>query len=350
MLRIDRIDEQLAALSKPELEPVSSFRLSTHDSLVICAGFEERAIEFLKQAVRPQPCEGRVLIVNYVPVLPENRLAETRRMCESAGLPFEVINYDRENVSGFGDLLCAKLSSDLGRIYVDVSGMSRLLIVQILVALVNRSCGFERSSVLYAEASDYPPTEDEVKAEIERMGINPLHSVMLLSSGVFDVQVIPELASASYDGQQTRLVAFPSFNIDQLIALYNELQPSHCTIIHGVPPDPQNKWRTDAISTLNHLDSSGTEEVFYTSTLDYRKTLQCLLRIYAKDGTTERILVAPTGSKMQSVAVGLFRAFVRDIQIVYPAARDFTSPTNYTHGVKRLYHLPLDSFVLHKSP
>jgi hypothetical protein len=350
MVRVDRIDEQLAALSKPSLEPLSSFRPSDDHCLVMCAGFEKRAIAFLTEVTRRQLHKGRVLIVNYVPVLPQNRLEETQRKCKGAGLSFETIDYDRENVAGFGDLICRKLGSDPGRIYVDVSGMSRLLIVQILVALQDRPRGFRGCSVLYAEASKYPPSEVKVMAEIKKMDIDPLHTAMLLSSGVFDVHVIPELASTSYDGQQSRLVAFPSFNIDQLIALRNELQPSHCTIIHGVPPDPQNKWRTDAISKLNHLENTGTGEVFYTSTLDYRETLDCLLRIYANHGTTERILVAPTGSKMQSVSVGLLRAFVRDIQIAYPAARDFTSPTNYTRGVKRLYHLPLDAFVLHKSP
>jgi hypothetical protein len=198
---------------------------------------------------------------------------------------------------------------------------------------------------LYAEAAEYPPVEDEVKNEIAKMDVDPLHMVMLLSSGVFDLQVIPELASASLDGQQSRLVTFPSFNTNQLVALRNELQPSRYTIINGVPPDPQNKWRTDAISKLNHLESHKWEEFIYTSTLDYRDTLDCLLWIYARHGAAERILVAPTGSKMQSVAVGLFRAFVKDVQIVYPAAQEFTSRTNYTLRVKSLYHLPLDTFT-----
>jgi len=346
VLRVDRIDEQFAALSKPLLEPVGSFRLSADCCLVICAGFEERAVAFVKMAAEANVREGRILVVNYVPTLLENRLSEVTSECERAGVRFEVVDYDRENVSGFGDLICAKLASKVGRVYVDVSGMSRLLIVQILVALENRPSGLRGCSVLYAEASEYPPSEDEVEAEIEKMDIDPLHTVMLLSSGVFDVQVIPELASTSYDGQQTRLVAFPSFNTDQLIALRNELQPSRETIIHGVPPDPQNRWRTDAISKLNHLERPNGEEIYYTSTLDYRETLDRLLQIYANHGAAERILVAPTGSKMQSVAVGLFRAFVKDVQVVYPTARDYTSRTNYTRGVKQLYQLPLDSFAL----
>ena len=86
--------------------------------------------------------------------------------------------------------------------------------------------------------------------------------------------------------------------------------------------------------------------MFETSTLDYRETLDTLLRIYAAHGPTERILIAPTGSKMQAVAVGVFRSFIRDAQIVYPTPHEFTSPSAYTFGVKHVYHLVLDPFVL----
>jgi hypothetical protein len=346
MLRVDRIDRQLRALSKPSLEALTSFRPAGDYCLVVCAGFEDRALAFLEEATRAQVRKGHVVIVNYIPVLPENKLAETRRKCEDAGLSYEVVDYDREDVSGFGDLMCSKLHPCLGRLYLDVSGMSRLLIVQILVALGSRPGALEKCSVLYAEATDYPPSEEEFEAEMKRLDIDPLRTVMLLSSGVFDIQVVPELASTSYDGQQTRLVAFPSFNTDQLIALGNELQPSRYSIIHGVPPDPRRRWRTEAISRLNHLERLQREEAYHTSTLDYRETLDRLLEIYSRHGAGQRILVAPTGSKMQSVAVGLFRAFVKDVQVVYPTARDFTSRTNYTVGVRMLYHLPLDSFGL----
>jgi hypothetical protein len=97
---------------------------------------------------------------------------------------------------------------------------------------------------------------------------------------------------------------------------------------------------------LNHVENLKGEEIFTTDTLDYRQTLDQLLEIYRLHGATERILIAPTDSKMQAVAVGIFRAFVRDVQIVYPTPRAFTSPTSYTIGVKSRYQLPLDAFTL----
>ncbi len=77
--------------------------------------------------------------------------------------------------------------------------------------------------------------------------------------------------------------------------------------------------------------------------LYYEETLEHLLRIYDKYNYLERIFIAPTGSKMQTVAVGIFRTFMNDVQIVYPTPRKFSSK-KYTVGVKNIYSLDLKSF------
>ena len=69
-----------------------------------------------------------------------------------------------------------------------------------------------------------------------------------------------------------------------------------------------------------------------------------ILGLYRKVGDREKLVIAPTGSKMQSVAVGLFRAFMRDIQIVYPTPQTFSSPGRHTEGVRRIYRLSLAQF------
>jgi hypothetical protein len=345
MLRISKINEELGSLQKPALEGVDALKLSPGDCLVLCAGFEDRALAFLKNAAN-QRDQFRVLLINYLPFMNENRAAEIHEICKAANVPYSDLTYDRQDPSGFGDIFPDALGPVDGRLYIDVSGMSRLLIVQILVSLGIGPTGFSKTTVLYAEATSYPPDKKEVDDALGKSDVDPLYSIMLLSSGVFDVMVVPELLSISLDGQQTRLVAFPSFNTDQLTALRSELQPSRYSIINGAPPAAENKWRTEAIAKLNHIENLKGEENFTTDTLDYRQTLDQLLEIYRQHGAAERILIAPTGSKMQSVAVGIFRAFVRDAQIVYPTPRAFTSPTSYTIGVKKLYALPLDAFSL----
>ena len=139
------------------------------------------------------------------------------------------MTYDRQNPAGFGAVLSEKIAGIKGRIFLDVSAMSRLLIVQSLVALRERGCGFKDCVVAYAEATSYPPTEEEVEQALRQSAKDPLYSILLLSSGVFDVTVIPELSSTSISGNQTRLVAFPTFSTDQLTALRSELAPSRLT-------------------------------------------------------------------------------------------------------------------------
>ena len=75
--------------------------------------------------------------------------------------------------------------------------MSRLLILQVLVALGNRTDRFDRCSVAYTEAQVYPPSQNEAEAKIAKRNIDPTYSVLFLSSGVFEVTIVPELSSAS---------------------------------------------------------------------------------------------------------------------------------------------------------
>ena len=344
MLRISRIDEVLTDLTKPELDDADSLDISAADCLIVCAGFEDRALAFLRNSTSRPGHQFHVLVINYLPVISQNRAIEIDEICCRSQLHQIPVTYDRRDPAGFGDAFLDKLRSLGGRVYLDVSGMSRLLIVQLLVALGNRDSGFSRCSILYAEAVEYPPSMTEVEDAMAKSGTDPLYSMMLLSTGVFEVTIVPELSSFSPASQQTRLVAFPSFNTDQLTALRIEIQPSRYSIIHGVPPATENLWRKETIARLNHTDSLEAEESYSTSTLDYRETLNCLLEIYARHAATERILIAPTGSKMQAVAVGILRSFLTDVQIVYPTPRTFTSPTSYTIGVKRLYQLPLDNY------
>jgi hypothetical protein len=326
----------------PALQPTNQLRLEAEDCLVLCAGFEDRAQGILKNAAAVGS-EFNVVVVDYLPFLADNRLNEIRALCREAKLKTVEVTYDRQNPAGFGTTLLETVSEIRGRIFLDVSGMSRLLIVQSLVALSNRDAGLSICVIAYAEATDYPPSTAEVEQALKQASEDPMHTILLLSSGVFDVTVVPELSSTSISGGQNRLVAFPTFSADQLMALLNELGPSRLTFINGIPPSTENKWRTEAIAKINRLDSI-THEGLSASTLDYRETLNALLTLYGRGSERERLLLSPTGSKMQSVAVGLFRAFIDDVQIVYPTPKDFCSPTNYTRGVGQLYALPLENF------
>lgn len=336
-------DEKLAALSKPSLKTVEQFRFTAEDWLVVCAGFEDRALGVLQNAVSTRT-GFNVLLIHYQPFLKENRTDIIRRICECEGIKVVEVVYNRQEPSGFGSLFIDKLNACQGRIFVDISAMSRLLIVQILVALGMQRNGFTRTWIVYAEAGSYSPTQLEAKAEMEKSKSDPTFSILFLSSGIFEVTVVPELSSFALAGAQTRLIAFPSLDAHHLMALRAEIQPSRFSFIEGVPPSAQNRWRQGVIAGVNKLDQYQNAERFQTSTLDYRETLDRLLGLYSEHTIRERLLVSPTGSKMQTVAVAIFRARVRDVQIVYPTPHGFHKVDGYTSGIGTLHLLSLAPF------
>lgn len=342
-LEVKTPDEILSSRQKPVMETVSTFSLSPEDWFVLCGGFEDRVLAFLKNAASNKT-PFNVVLVNYEPFVRENKTADIKGICQDSSIRLVELTYDRQEPVGFGSILVEALSACRGRLFLDISGMSRLLIVQTLVALHKRPKGFSNCFIAYTEAQNYPPSPEKAKEEISKSESDPTFSIFFLSSGVFEVTVVPELSSFVVAGVQTRLIAFPSLDAHQLIALRAELQPSRLSIIEGIPPSVHNQWRKEAIARVNQLDKIHPKETRQVSTLNYQETLSCLLELYKKYGIHERLLISPTGSKMQAVAVGIFRAFLDDIQIVYPTPRDFLKPERYTKGIGNMHLLALDKF------
>ena len=311
---------------------------------MICAGFEDRAVATLRRLCETRRSDFSLGLVSYLPYQQENRIEELREISQSADLQVTEFVYDRENPSGMGEKL-RRFTQMSERIFVDICGMSRLLIVQILAELLTPE---SRSvTVIYGEAEEYPPSREQVEQDHREDVTRPVPGY--LSSGIFEIAATPELSSVSMLGEAIRLIAFPSFDPAQLTNLLQELQPTYTEFIHGIPPAQENKWRTEAISKLNRsaLDELRGKRDHETSTLDYREILYKLLQIYAERSMFDRLVVAPTGSKMQAVAVGLFRAALHDVQIVYPTPQVFTTPEEHTVGLRQLYQLdiPAEAFT-----
>ena len=338
MMRVVREDERLGRKSWPPSRVVATPAVSRRACLIVCAGFEERTTGVL-QALADSGSEGlRVIVMKYLPHNVQNRIDEVRELCRIGKMNVTELEYDRERPSGAARAVLANLRG-ADETVVDVSGMSRLLIVQLLTALLQEVACTVR--VLYSEAMKYLPTEDTYRAS----SADAHDGVMLsyLSTGVVEVAATPELSSTAMAGEAIRLVAFPSFDPAQMANLVQELQPTYTDVIHGVPPREGNRWRTNAIRELNCavLETLAQVRDHYVSTMDYRETLRLLTRIYDERNVFDRIVIAPTGSKMQAVAVGLLRTALQDVQIVYPVPQTFAAAEEYTVGVRRLHEIDI---------
>ncbi len=331
-----RKDEELASFDWPTVESVDELLLGSKDCFVAGIGFEDRALAGLHLACEVSNQFG-VVGLHYLPEVEENREAEFSEVCRANRLEVENFTYDRENPSGIG-LTVGEHTSRFERVYLDISGMSRLLIVQLLAELIRR-----RNTVclIYTEAEVYPPLEHEFDGSHQDGAASPSY----LSSGIFEIVSSPELSSVSMLGSAIRLISFPSFDPSQLSNLVQEVQPTHNDVINGVPPYEELAWRTSAIQKLNSSTVNGLKRArcHNVSTFDYRETLGLLLGIYDKYAAFDRLVVAPTGSKMQAVAVGIMRGVLEDVQIVYPTPLQFLEPSRYTEGVKKICRVRLDS-------
>lgn len=336
-----RIDQRLAEVDWPQPYKVEVPLVEISDCLVICAGVETRSIGTLRR-IRDAGKSGFTFgLISYFPEQPGNKEQELRTISRDAALQVKSFIYDRGNPSGMGEEL-KDFTQGFERVFIDITGMSNLLIVQTLVALIGAQN--QQLSILYGEAKEYPPSKEEFQQNHNI--VEPVFGH--LSSGIFEIALTPELSSVAMLGQPLRLVAFPTFDASQLTNLLYELQPTYVELIHGIPPSKENDWRTEAIRSHNLPSLHGLQRIddeHKTSTFDYRETLHKLLAIYAERSMFDRIVISPTGSKMQSLAVGLFRAALHDIQIVYPTPRVFAAPEKYTLGLRELYQLDLPTEV-----
>ncbi len=343
--QILRADEALGNIELPDLREVDVPSVGKDDSVLVCAGFEARAIEAPRRLLKAGVKNINIGLIDYLPHYIENKRREILKISESGNFKVHEFVYDRENPAGIGDNIC-QYTDRYRRVFVDISGMSRLLIVQILVSLLRRNR--QSITILYCEAERYPPSEIDFDRDQDHESSGSQMSY--LTSGIFEIAVTPELASASMLGADIRLVAFPSFDYTQLKNLFHELQPTYVDIVHGMPPVENNEWRMWAVKKLNLHTINSLPRANYMehekSTLNYKETLHLLLDIYKRRSMFDRIVVAPTGSKMQAVAVGLFRAVLYDIQIVYPTPYIFKEPDQYTVGVRRMYALDLPENIV----
>lgn len=334
-----RPDEKLSKLDWPSTRAIDVPSIGRKDCLLTCTGFEDRAIETVRRISEIQRADFALGVINYLPEQEENRTEELNGILRKANFhTVEKFIYNREKPSGIGEKLRYFLRS-YSRVFIDISGMSRLLIVQILVALIA-----ERNipiSIIYGEPEEYLPLQIDFEQDHENdRGVSFPNYI---SSGIFEVASTPELSSTSMSGEAIRLIAFPSFDSTQLANLLQELQPTYADLIYAMPPTERNKWRVEAVRKINNqsLGEINKKADHTVSALDYRETLKTLLHIYAKRSMFDRLVLAPTGSKMQAVAVGLFRAILDDVQIVYPTPQTFLQPDKYTVGLRQLYQLDL---------
>jgi hypothetical protein len=325
----------------PALEPLDSFPTTAHDVLVHAPGFEDRTMAVASAITFPAACAA--ILLDYRPFNPKNRLGDVRLALTEQGVRIsdsDVLLYDRFAPDHFEQRLRDRLIEHAAsRVILDISTMSKLAILLILGVCMELDL---EVVVVYTEALFYGPSKEEFEDarkndEIHRPSIQ-------IYTGVHGVVRVNSLASVAMQGQPTAAVVFMSFNDSLTQVLLNTVYPSRLFLINGRPP--VHSWREEATAWIHDqvrheweednplsLEKDGEAALprRAVSTLDYRETVSLLIRLYWELSATHRLLLAPSGSKMQAVGCYLVKALHPDIHVEYPSPDGFLP--EYSSGI-----------------
>lgn len=307
----------------PQIQPLDFKKLTIEKKslLICCEGFEERSLSFASKCDRNSIFK-KSLIIKYKP---------EKKSCFDELLPLvrslsntepETCIFHRFEPQEFeNELFLNKktIIDSIDEIVVDISVMSKLMIIVLILWLSD----FQgKIRIIYSEPMEYAPS----RQEFELYRNDPTKQGWMPSLGVHDVVRTTWTSSIIMQSAPSMVIAFASFNEQLLRALMSAVNPSHFFLVNGIPP--HLSWREEATQFINReiivdfpienpLNGNGKLKN-RVSTLYYEETFKFLSELYSKYCYSYRCIIAPTGSKLQSLACGLFKICCPDVHIEYP--------------------------------
>jgi len=307
---------------------------------ITAAGFEDRATTLLDYFLSKKIHIERALAIRYQPNGdPRNKVTVTKNKLEKVCPSVGWINYDRLDPQKFQRELAPIVDSlSSFHVLIDISGMSKFLTMVLLQAFTRFP---NNLSVVYAEAGIYYPTKKKFEKMKKKLGATP----DFLTSDVYTILHVTSLSSVSMQGYPILLLVYPTFNHHEVVALHNEVSPQHLILLEGDPHKDADKWRLQAVREVNRSVTANPDyhcESKVVSTFDYISNIETLEEIYQRYCFTHKILLATTGSKLQTIASFLFKQLHPDMQIVYPVTKAFIG--EYSEGCKALWAINFGPF------
>ena len=341
----------VSAMTYPALKALTD-KLGDFDLIVAAAGFEDRTLG-LTTTLPPRPHVGRVFLLIYRGWQRGNKVAEVVSSYRKHGIVIkrdDEVRYDRLYPDKFADSLHRRLQlSQASRVLLDITSMSRMAIMLCLDVICEHDLDL---TIFYAEAERYGPSLEEYELA-KTMGLH--RPSVQVYSGVHGVTRAGRLSSVALQGEPSACIAFMSMNEKLTQAIITALSPSRLFLINGRPP--RHQWREEATAWIHEqlrrewpaednpitFDAKGHSlPLRATSTLDYRQTVDVLLDLYWQLAAEYRLILAPTGSKMQTVGCYISKAINQDIHIEYPTPEGFLP--EYTSGIGECWTVPFGRF------
>jgi len=320
---------------------------SQNTLLIVSEGFEDRSLTWLASLPKSVIFQDAI-IFTYRPEK-KSRLKELKPLVESRTKKYpKILEFFRFEPQITESLLINETKNwdkKFDEIIIDISVMSKLMIM-ILIVLLGGFNG--RLRIIYTEPMDYAPSENEY--EKQRSNID--WEVFLPSYGVHDVVRTSILTSVIMQNYPAILIAFTSFNEQLIRSLLPVINPTMFFLINGIPPHLH--WREKAMqeihgfviqeyATQNKLDKEG-RLVNRVSTFYYSQTYELLSNLYKKYCYTNRIILSPTGSKLQAFGCALFKLSCPDVHIEYPTPESFLFYGYSSKEIRSIHFILIERF------
>jgi hypothetical protein len=313
-------------------------------------GFEDRSLGWLEYQTGQGKILDHALMISYKYPKGENRIeASKEALSEICGMKPEKVIYNVRAPYNIENLLLERFEAffhKVDEIILDISAMTKLLILVCLFQLK----GFRgKLRIIYSEAEEYAPDEEEYKESKKELGM----AARFPGIGVESIIRLRCLSSIRMQGQPVTMIAFTSFNEQLVRHMLATINPHRLLFINGHPPRKEFAWRERATLEIhkhfveeytfdNIVNDCGLLERT-ASTLDYKETIERLSEIYKQYGTFERIICAATGSKMQTVGLFFGKIIHPDIHIEYPTP-DSYFVKGISRGVRKVHEVLIPRF------
>lgn len=322
-------------------------------AFVFAMGFEDRALAIPALAANSMSVKT-VVGIKYTLPKGKNKETEASGLFSAATKSIIQVNYSSRKAHEFEykiRSLCKTSLQDFSEVIVDISAMSKFLILVLIVTLLQEN---KRVRVVFASAKEYAPTQDEYEKVVSKIGEEQLTAFAgQPSSGISAILRSVCLSSTRMQGQPVCAVAFTSFNEELIRHSVGTLNPHRLILINGIPPKAGFSWRALATQKIHQklINEYSDENPVSNktgllersvSTLNYQETLNELLKIRKLFGTYERIIYFATGSKMQAVVLALLKAAFSDVHIEYPTPDSYYFQ-EYSKGVGEMWGFLIDS-------
>jgi hypothetical protein len=259
----------------------------------------------------------------------QNRKDEFKEFARKVFTNLNWVTYNRFRPEEFTDCIheISGLMNQISHVVIDISGMSKMLIMVLLHGLRNID---KPLSIIYARAERYYPLREDF--ERDRTNEKASNSFpYYLTTHVYDVVTTTELSSIAMQGAPLVMIAFPNFNYLEVAALLNGISVHKLYLIESINDLKKNQWRLDAIRWINRGLATYINPIRQeVDASDIPASVRILENIYRNEYITHKIILSPTGGKLQAVASFCLKIMHPDIHIIYPVVKKFAK--EYTEG------------------